>query len=197
MKKDWSDKEKLDIIAETRRRGIIITCRKYKISVSTLLEWEKSFKKKNEIPVKTEVQKVESPIIQRKKKLISKIKHQRRTKPHVKLKQAIEKSGIAGIAENTQMSILEYFFIRNGCIREPPDLKAMKKRKSLYKKGYEVRFTAFNCNELDIIRKAIESLGYNLRKPFVKVNRYIQPVYGIDLAFRLWKFKQSKKNRNK
>jgi hypothetical protein len=72
---------------------------------------------------------------------------------------------------------LRYFLLRNGCLRSPNTVQRKNKGQT-YKKGYEIRFTAMNENELSLIRLLLIKANYKLGRPYVKVNRFIQPVYG-------------------
>ncbi len=46
--------------------------------------------------------------------------------------------------------------------------------------GYEIRLVAFTQRELRELRRAIRAAGLKPGKPFAKVNRWIQPIYGRD-----------------
>ena len=72
---------------------------------------------------------------------------------------------------------LQKFYLRNGCCRFP-DLKQRRRHSRTYKKGYEVRMSAFTQRELSQIRRLLRAAGLPLGSPFRKVNRWIQPVYG-------------------
>ena len=69
------------------------------------------------------------------------------------------------------------FFQRNGCLRRP-NLDRRKEESANYKKGYEVRLVAFSKRELADIRRAIRKAGLKPGKPFKKVERWVQPIYG-------------------
>ena len=76
------------------------------------------------------------------------------------------------------LAILKTYFKRNGYIRTY-DLKRRKKENSqAYKKGYEVRLTAFTQKELKEIRSLLLQVGFKPSKSWKKFNRIVQPVYG-------------------
>ncbi|MFL5339598.1 MAG: hypothetical protein ACJ8F7_05460 [Gemmataceae bacterium] len=80
-------------------------------------------------------------------------------------------------SKQTTKKLLTYFQ-RNGVVREP-NLQRRAEEKQAYKKGYEVRLTAFDDAELADIRTLLEAAGF--KKPaaaFRKGRRWIQPVYG-------------------
>jgi hypothetical protein len=72
---------------------------------------------------------------------------------------------------------LARLFQRNGVIREP-NAQRRQREKARYKKGYEVRLIAFSRQELATIRRSLERAGFPLARSFVKVRRFVQPVYG-------------------
>lgn len=71
------------------------------------------------------------------------------------------------------------FFHRNGYLRRP-NLERRKAESRTYKMGYEIRLVAFTKRELADLRRAIRKVGLRPGTPFVKVQRWIQPIYGRD-----------------
>lgn len=87
---------------------------------------------------------------------------------------------------NSAQSKLLGYFNRNGHIRLP-DLKRRKKKDPEYKKGYEIRFVAYDKKELAEIRELLRSLGLTVAKFHKKGNLLVQPVYGELTMKRFWK----------
>ena len=77
----------------------------------------------------------------------------------------------------TPEQTLVRFFERNGCLRVP-NIERRKTESRSYKMGYEIRLVAFTKRELTEIRRAIRAAGLKPGKPFAKVNRWVQPIYG-------------------
>jgi len=71
-------------------------------------------------------------------------------------------------------------FIRNGCIRLPS--KKRKKEGESYKKGYEIRWTAFSKKEAYQIIKMLKSLEIKPGKSYEKNNRVVIPVYNKEVV---------------
>jgi len=72
---------------------------------------------------------------------------------------------------------LVLFYKRNGYLRHPnPDRR--KAESQSYKMGYEIRLVANSKCELTILRRTIRDAGLKPGKPFAKVNRWVQPIYG-------------------
>ncbi|OHB76189.1 MAG: hypothetical protein A2W31_05805 [Planctomycetes bacterium RBG_16_64_10] len=73
---------------------------------------------------------------------------------------------------------LKSFFERSGYVR----LADLDRRKELtsrrYKKGYEVRIMVWNQDDLRRLRDLLRQVGFKAGRPFRKVNRWAQPVYG-------------------
>ncbi|MBU0764236.1 MAG: hypothetical protein KJ607_05320 [Bacteroidetes bacterium] len=185
----WTDVEKLKIIRIAKLRGIVPSCKKYGIKVSTFLEWKKELLKNekaaqnNDDNTKTLTKSYAGAPGS------DKITKKKSPSDKKKITKSKKKKKLIPLSKMEPLKTLELFYIRNGCMREP-DLDARSALKSNYKKGYEVRFTAMNDKELEIIRNAIVSLGLNPATPFIKRGKYIQPVYGIELAFRLRKLRK-------
>jgi len=92
--------------------------------------------------------------------------------------------------ELTPQQTLVQYFERNGCLRRPnPDRRKTETRS--YKMGYEIRFVAHTKRELAELRRAIRGAGLKPGKPFAKVNRWVQPVYGRDAMERFVAWFQS------
>ncbi len=72
---------------------------------------------------------------------------------------------------------LKKYFKRNGCYIIP-DLKKRRKKKELYKKGYEVRLVALNYDEYKKIKKLLKGVGFAAGKAFSKARRRVIPIYG-------------------
>jgi hypothetical protein len=73
---------------------------------------------------------------------------------------------------------LAEFYQRNGVVRRPNSARR-KKEKQRYHKGYEVRLVAFSEDELATIRDLLRQAGFaKLGRPFRKIHRLIQPLYG-------------------
>jgi len=71
-------------------------------------------------------------------------------------------------------------FIRNGCIRLPS--KKRKKEGESYKKGYEIRWTAFSKKEASLIVKMLKSLEIKPGRSYEKNNRVVIPVYNKEVV---------------
>ena len=82
--------------------------------------------------------------------------------------------------------VLVRMFLRNGVFRRP-NKKRMKEGSKHYKKGYEIRWTAFNKGEEILILQKLNKLGFKHGKSFKKVNRIIIPVYGYDSTMEFQK----------
>ena len=98
------------------------------------------------------------------------------------------------MASKATISKLLGYFRRNGVVREP-NLERRSQEKQSYKKGYEVRLTAFGLDELREIRALLSAVGFP--KPaaaFRKGRRWIQPVYGK--AAVAW-FQQTKPSKSR
>jgi len=81
------------------------------------------------------------------------------------------------------MNSLAEYFERNGYLRYP-DPERREKESRTYKKGYEVRLVAYSRQELANIRRMLRAAGLPAGKPFVKVGRWVQPVYGKEAVER-------------
>jgi hypothetical protein len=85
------------------------------------------------------------------------------------------------------MHSLADYFERNGYLRYPnPDRREKESR--TYKKGYEVRLVAYSRQELTHIRRLLKAAGLPAGKPFAKVGRWVQPVYGREPVERFLQF---------
>lgn len=78
--------------------------------------------------------------------------------------------------------IAEYF-VRNGYLRLP-DEKPSKKKKTVTKKGYEIRFVAKDRKELSEMKSLLKEAGLEAGKPFDKFNQFVLPVYGKEKYLR-------------
>lgn len=72
--------------------------------------------------------------------------------------------------------LVEYFF-RSGCFRSA-DPNKRKELGQTYKKGYEIRFVAYDENELAELKTLMESLGLKHGKTYAKSKTTVLPVYG-------------------
>lgn len=101
-------------------------------------------------------------------------------------------------AQETAARALVESFERNGCLRQP-NAERRKGESATYKMGYEVRLVAFSKAELGELRRAIRAAGLKPASPFLKVNRWIQPVYGRESmeTFLAWVRKFGKKKTRK
>jgi hypothetical protein len=79
---------------------------------------------------------------------------------------------------------LTNYFKRNGCARHP-DSGRRNNEKAAYKKGYELRFTAFDEAECAEILRLLAAAGIKAGKPFAKRSQFIIPVYGRDAYERM------------
>ncbi|MFJ8044892.1 hypothetical protein ACIRBX_30760 [Kitasatospora sp. NPDC096147] len=66
-----------------------------------------------------------------------------------------------------------------GYVRQPDLARRSGDEGHLYKKGWEVRFTARTEEEIAEIRDLVVAAGFAPARPFFKGNQLIQPVYGI------------------
>lgn len=94
-----------------------------------------------------------------------------------------------------ETKILKAYFTRNGCIRKPALFKG--KAPASYKKGFEVRITAYNEAELKEIQDALDSLDFSVANTYQSGNRIIQPVYGYPAACFFDSFNKKKKQKVK
>ena len=85
---------------------------------------------------------------------------------------------------------LKRAFRQNGYVRMPhPDKRELLGQK--YKKGYEVRLVTTSKMELKAFRRWIKLAGFVPGKPFEKVHRIIQPVYG-EVAVKWFQSRRTK-----
>ncbi|KQV11708.1 MULTISPECIES: hypothetical protein [unclassified Kitasatospora] len=66
-----------------------------------------------------------------------------------------------------------------GYVRQPDLARRSGDDGHMYKKGWEVRFTARTEEEIAEIRDLVIAAGFAPARPFFKGNQLIQPVYGI------------------
>ncbi|MDH6577134.1 hypothetical protein [Kitasatospora sp. MAP5-34] len=66
-----------------------------------------------------------------------------------------------------------------GYVRQPDLARRNGEDGHTYKKGWEVRFTARNEQEIAEIREVVIAAGFAPARPFFKGHQLIQPVYGI------------------
>ena len=97
--------------------------------------------------------------------------------------------------QNNPKKIIRKFYRRSGCVRFPSKIRKKEESRQIYKKGYEVRFSLKNEEELKKIRSALEDLDFKLGKPYTKNKRIIQPVYGKKPFYRLKKILRFSKRR--
>jgi hypothetical protein len=79
--------------------------------------------------------------------------------------------------QETAEERLARFFRRNGYLRMPNPARR-KEERSKYKKGYEVRLVLRSEGELEEARELLVQTGFKPARPFRKVRRLIQPIYG-------------------
>ena len=93
---------------------------------------------------------------------------------------------------------LAQYLERNGCIRFP-DAERRQELKASYKKGYEVRLSAHDPDELDTMRELLSIVGLKPGQPYNKVGLIVQPIYGKEAAdsFRKWLTSLRSKNIKK
>lgn len=65
-----------------------------------------------------------------------------------------------------------------------PDESPAKKKKTISKKGYEIRFVAKDRKELSEMKSLLKEAGLAAGKPFDKFNQFVLPVYGKEKYFR-------------
>ena len=75
-------------------------------------------------------------------------------------------------------------FLRNGCLRYPSDERQEQDGHQKYKKGYEIRWTAMNAQEYELIAALLSETGFVAGKPYPKRKRTILPVYGKEALLR-------------
>ncbi len=79
--------------------------------------------------------------------------------------------------EKLIVSQLSKHFMQGGYFRFPNNkLREIKSRD--YKKGYEVRLTVKDKNELLEVNILLNKAGFKAGKSFKKNNKYVQPIYG-------------------
>jgi hypothetical protein len=90
-------------------------------------------------------------------------------------------------AAKTAAAALGAAFRRNGYIRYP-NQDARRKRKTKYKKGWEVRLVVRTREETEQLRPLVAVAGFRAGKPFAKAKQWVLPVYGEAAAsqFEEW-----------
>ncbi len=66
-----------------------------------------------------------------------------------------------------------------GYVRRPDPERRTGEQGAMYKKGWEVRFTARSEAEIAEIRELVLAAGFAPARPFFKGQQLIQPVYGM------------------
>src|SRR2546427_714250 len=74
-------------------------------------------------------------------------------------------------------------FARGGCVRIA-NAKLRKTKPRVYKKGYEIRFTANSKADLKHVRTLLARAGMKAGSPYRKGTQTIQPVYGRSFVER-------------
>ena len=74
--------------------------------------------------------------------------------------------------------LLKKLFKRNACVRVPNAERFATRESVPYKKGYEVRFTLMDEDELEVVLRALYRLDFNPGQPYIKHRQIIQPLYG-------------------
>lgn len=97
--------------------------------------------------------------------------------------KAAKDKAAAEKATATAIATLVCFYQRNGYLRRP-NVDRRKKESRSYKMGYEIRLVANTKRELTELRRAIRQAGLKPGKAFAKVNRWVQPIYGLDALDR-------------
>lgn len=73
---------------------------------------------------------------------------------------------------------LKRFFRRNGYVRQQNPERLALEGYADYKKGDEVRLTAQDEQELEVIRELLGRAGFRPGRPFEKGRQYRLPIYG-------------------
>ena len=73
---------------------------------------------------------------------------------------------------------LSLLFYRNGYVREKNELRYQLEGHQLYKKGDEVRLTAYSKSELTHIQELLVQVGFVFGRSFMKGNQFRLPIYG-------------------
>ena len=76
------------------------------------------------------------------------------------------------------LKLLKQLFHRNACVRVPNAERRAAGGSVRYKKGYEVRFSLIDVNELEAVLRALYRLNFTPGSPYIKHRQIIQPVYG-------------------
>ncbi len=76
------------------------------------------------------------------------------------------------------LKLLRQLFERNACVRVPNAERFAARQSAPYKKGYEVRFTLMDEDELEAALRALYRLDFKPGKPYIKHQQIIQPLYG-------------------
>ena len=88
-------------------------------------------------------------------------------------------------AQVTALALLAEFFRYRGWCQSPARRSLRKKLGPKYKRGWEIRLAAASQAELRQLRRLLRLAGFTVGRPFRKVNRIVQPLYGREQVTRL------------
>ena len=69
------------------------------------------------------------------------------------------------------------FFMYPFHVRRPDPNRQIEGWKK-YKKGWEVRILAEDSDDLESLQNVLKELGFNPKRPFLKRDQFVQPIYG-------------------
>ena len=80
--------------------------------------------------------------------------------------------------QQKDLKLLKQLFKRSACVRVPNVERRAARGGVAYKKGYEVRFSLSNEDELEATLRALYRLDFTPGKPYIKNTQIVQPLYG-------------------
>jgi hypothetical protein len=81
-------------------------------------------------------------------------------------------------SQQSALRRLAWYYRRCGWSQTPADAELRHKLGDQYKRGFELRIAVHNERELAELRRVLAALGFKPSRPFPKVHRIVQPVYG-------------------
>ncbi len=80
--------------------------------------------------------------------------------------------------QQKDLKLLKQLFERNACVRVPNAERRAARDGARYKKGYEVRFSLSDEDELEATLRALYRLDFTPGRPYIKNTQIVQPLYG-------------------
>ncbi len=96
--------------------------------------------------------------------------------------------------DETVMRQLAHFFFRNGYVRRQNEERKTKEGSNRYKKGCEIRLTARDFDELQVMRFCLKAAKFKAGRPFRKKRLYCLPIYGKQAVERFLQMVNSVSN---